>query len=291
MTGTAQPHLVELVIRVPVAHEELALSALLELSPAGIRHDEPTGDDGSGLVEFGLYVGVGERATIETYLARAGVGVVSYDELPVAPDWGERWKEFHRPVIIGELWVGPPWDLDAAPASCKRVVIEPGQGFGTGAHPTTRLVLSLLSSQPRASVLDIGCGSGVLSIAAHVLGFGPITAIDNDPAAIASTHDNLARNSITNIDVRLIDARQDALLSADIVLANLTLEPLQQIAPLVQAPRLIVSGLLRSQVPAAAAAYSMYGYVVREQRDRDGWSALVLDSTDAERVMRHRDAL
>ncbi len=287
MTSATSAQLVEVVVRVDAEHEEHAVGVLLELSPAGFRHDAIAMPDGTHIAEFGIFGGASELSTIGTYLMRAGVPLLSIDSTPVAADWSERWKEFHKPVIIGELWIGPPWDIAEVPAGVKPVVIEPGQGFGTGAHPTTRLVLSLLGEQARSSVLDVGCGSGVLAVAAAVLGFGPIIAIDNDPAAIDSTHDNLARNDLRGIDVRLVDARAESLPAADLVLANLTLEPLQVIAPRVTAPRVIASGLLRSQVDAAVAAFEEAGYVLRDRRDRDGWAAIVLDHADPERVMRH----
>lgn len=291
MSNIAAAQLVEVVLRVESEHEELAVGVLLELSPSGFRHDSMTTPGGDAIAEFGIFASPTEMSTIGTYLMRAGVPLISIDSIPVAADWSERWKEFHKPVIIGELWVGPPWDSAQVPSGTKPVVIEPGQGFGTGAHPTTRLVLSLLGEQPRSSVLDVGCGSGVLAIAAAVLGFGPITAIDNDPAAIQSTHENLERNAVRGIEVRLTDARDESLPVADLVLANLTLEPLQVIAPRVNTPRIIASGLLRSQVDTAVAAFEEAGYVLRDRRDRDGWAAIVLDNVDPERVRRHSTAI
>ena len=167
------------------------------------------------------------------------------------------------------------------PEGLKPVVIEPAQGFGTGAHPTTRLVLSLLQDQPRSSVLDLGCGSGVLAVAAALLGFGPVTAIDNDPVAIEATQDNLKRNDVDGlIRAFVLDALQQDIPRADLVLANVLLEPLVRIAPKLTAPRLILSGLLTTQADECAVAYEKQGYVLRERRDRDGWAALVLDNAN-----------
>ena len=96
------------------------------------------------------------------------------DRTEVEAGWEDRWREFHRPVRVGPLWIGPPWET--APGDALAVVIDPGRAFGTGAHPTTRLCLELLLDLPRTSLLDVGCGSGVLSIAAARLGFGPSSA-------------------------------------------------------------------------------------------------------------------
>jgi ribosomal protein L11 methyltransferase len=275
--------LVEVVLRVPAAEEEQAVAHLLEYSPSGFRQ-ESQGDE----VEFGVYVPAPNAHLVATYLQRAGVTVSASATELVPADYAERWREFHQPVTIGELWVGPPWQEQDAPAGLKKVVIEPGQGFGTGAHPTTRLVLTLLLEQRRCSVLDVGCGSGVLAVAAGLLGFAPVTAIDNDPVAIDATTDNVARHGMSSIQVRLVDATTERLPYADLVLANLTLEPLEMLAPRLKVPRIIASGLLRSQVETATAAFEAAGYVVRERRDRDGWAALVLDAVDPEQaVMRH----
>lgn len=285
MTNTDVP-LVEVAVRVAADQAEDAEVAVGEFSPGGFQHDEH--EDGSA--RFAVYLPAGEEQRLEAWLAGEGISIDGEAEVtPVPGDWAERWKEFHQAVIIGGLWVGPPWQEDDAPDGFKRVVIEPAQGFGTGAHPTTRLVLALLQEQPRASVLDIGCGSGVLSVAAAKLGFGPIVAVDNDPVAVESTLDNLRRNDVDSlVQTRVLDALQDELPRADIVLANIIFEPLVRIAPKLTAPRLILSGLLRSQADDVAAVYEKHGYVLRERRDRDGWVALVLQHTDENVAMRHR---
>ena len=91
------------------------------------------------------------------------------ESAPVEPCWEDRWRTFHHGVRIAGLWIGPPWEL--APSGVPAVVIEPGRAFGTGAHPTTRACVELLARGERGSVLDAGCGSGVLAIAAAKLGF------------------------------------------------------------------------------------------------------------------------
>ncbi len=280
--------LVEVVVRVDREHVDMAELAVGEFSPGGFQQETDVDD---GPERFAVFVPAGEEGAFTSWLAGAGIPLLGEPVVtPVPSDWDERWKEFHQPVVIGGLWVGPPWQEHQAPADLKRIVIEPAQGFGTGAHPTTRLVLTLLQDQPRASVLDLGCGSGVLAIAAAKLGFGPVTAIDNDPVAIESTLDNLRRNDVDGLVKTFVrDVLQDDIPRADVVLANVLLEPLVRIAPRMTAPRLVLSGLLRSQVDDCVAAYEAVGYVLRERRDRDGWAAVVLDDArEHAEAMRHR---
>ncbi len=276
MTASAGP-LVEVAVLVAREHVPIAEYAVGEFSPGGFQQE--TADSEVDADRFAVFVPAGDEGRFTSWLAGADVPLLGEPVVtPVPSDWDERWKEFHQPVVIGGLWVGPPWQVDEAPEGMKRIVIEPAQGFGTGAHPTTRLVLSLLQDQPRASVLDLGCGSGVLAIAAAKLGFGPVTAIDNDPVAIESTFDNLARNDVDGLVKAFVrDVLQEDIPKADVVLANVLLEPLVRIAPRMTAPRLVLSGLLRSQVDDCVAAYEAVGYVLRERRDRDGWAAIVLD--------------
>jgi ribosomal protein L11 methyltransferase len=284
-SSSATRQLVEVAVLVGVDDAELASYATGEFSPGGFV-EETLENGGARLCVF---VPLGDEQRYVSWLANWGIKLAP-DAVAVTrvdDDWDVKWREFHQPVVIGDLWIGPPWQLDACPEGAKPVVIEPAQGFGTGAHPTTRLVLSLLDQQPRGSLLDLGCGSGVLTVAAAMLGFGPLTAIDNDPVAVESTHDNLERNRISGVDIRVLDALQETIPTADIVLANVILEPLVRIAPKMTAPRLVLSGLLRSQVEECVAVYESHGYVLRERRDRDGWTALVLDAVDPNIVMRH----
>lgn len=284
--AAATTPLVEVAVQVAAEHADDASIAVGEFSPGGFQQSDDEHES-----RFAVYLPAGDEHRFAAWLSSAGIPIVGEPVVTIVPsDWNERWKEFHQPVVIGDLWVGPPWQLEQVPSGTKPIVIEPAQGFGTGAHPTTRLVLALLQEQPRASILDLGCGSGVLAIAAAKLGFGPITAVDNDPVAIESTVDNLRRNDVEGlVKAYVLDALQQDLPRADIVLANVLLEPLVRIAPKLTAPRLVLSGLLRSQVDECVAAYEQVGYVLRERRDRDGWTAIVLENArDDADAMRYR---
>jgi len=198
---------------------------------------------------------------------------------PVPDDWAERWKRFHVPVLVGgRLWVRPPWEREAVRPGVHEIVIDPGQAFGTGTHPTTRLSLELmLELEPRGSFADLGCGSGVLAIAAAKLGFKPVAALDSDRAAVAATRVNARENAVLLDRVERFDLRREAPPQADVVGANLMRPLLLRVAEaMTEQPReLIVSGLLDHEADEVAAAFGP----LRERRrlsDR-GWTALLLD--------------
>ena len=182
----------------------------------------------------------------------------------VEPGWEERWRRFHRPVMIGSLWIGPPWERP--PPGALAVVIEPAAAFGTGAHPTTRLALELLATLPPGSLLDVGCGSGVVAVAAARLGFGPVTAIDVEPQAVAETQRNASANGVV-VDSILGDAFAVDLGPADVVVANITLEAVERLAEAVRCARLVTSGYLVAVEPR------LPGWERLARVEREGWAA------------------
>jgi ribosomal protein L11 methyltransferase len=186
------------------------------------------------------------------------------DSVPVEADWVDRWREFHRPVLAGPFWVGPPWERP--PSHALAIVIDPGGAFGTGAHPTTRLCLELLAFALPGRLVDIGCGSGVLAIAGVKLGFDPVVALDSDPAAVAATSANAARNDVS-LEIRQADALVDQLPPADAVVANLTLGGIEALAPRLPTKLLIASGYLDKDHLA------LPDFERRERRIAEGWAA------------------
>ena len=166
--GQAGTALIRLAIRAPAEHAEPVLAELLELAPAGLEQV-----DGEGFVEFALYGAPGELPALAEGDALVGGVRVRVRGQTVADDWAERWRAFHEPVLVGgRVWVRPPWAPPREDA--LDLVIDPGQAFGTGAHPTTRMSLELLLELPgRGALVDLGCGSGVLAIAAAKLGLRP----------------------------------------------------------------------------------------------------------------------
>jgi ribosomal protein L11 methyltransferase len=185
----------------------------------------------------------------------------------VDPGWEDRWREFHQPVRVGPFWIGPPWATP--PQGVVPVVIDPGRAFGTGAHPTTQLCVELVAELDPASLVDVGCGSGVISIAAALLGFEPVTAIDFDPAAVDATVRNAAVNGVA-LDVRELDATTEPLPRAGVVVANVSLAIVEALLPRLDAATIVASGYLEADEPRFGP------YVRVERRTLGGWAADVL---------------
>jgi ribosomal protein L11 methyltransferase len=182
----------------------------------------------------------------------------------VEPGWEERWRNFHRPIWIGPLWVGPPWE--EPPRDVIAVVIDPGRAFGTGSHPTTRLCLAFLLELDPGSLIDVGCGSGVLSVAAAKLGFAPVCGFDRDKAAVQAARRNAKANGVA-VEVKLLDALAADLPGADVALANIDLTAVESVAPSLEASTLVTAGYFHSRMP------SLRGWEHRERRIDGGWAA------------------
>ena len=239
--------------------EEIARAAVLEAFADGVEERRAA----AGGLELAVYCA--DRPSRLPDVAG------TWSEESVADGWEDGWRAFHTGRTVGgKLWVGPPWV--APPAGLPAVVIDPGQAFGTGSHATTLLCLELLLEQPPGPMLDLGCGSGVLAIAAARLGHAPVLACDDDPIAVEVAAANAAGNGAA-IQVWQCDALYDELPKAiPLWLANLQLAPLLELAWRPDLPpRLIVSGLL------AGEAFAIPGYRIAERRTLDGWEGLLLE--------------
>jgi ribosomal protein L11 methyltransferase len=237
-------------VSAPLDEAEQLRARFLELAPEGFEEEE-RGDE----VELTAY---GEAA------ARVLAVFPSARATELEDGWEDRWRAFHRPVRVGALWVGPPWET--APRDAIPIVVDPGRAFGTGAHATTRLCLALLLDEDPGAVLDIGCGSGVLAIAAAKLGHTPVIAVDVDDAAVEATRTNARRNDVA-IDVRRVDALADRLPAADVALANIALDAVEALGARLDVGRVVTSGYLVSDEP------SLDGFRRLARRRLDGWAA------------------
>jgi ribosomal protein L11 methyltransferase len=271
--------LIRLAVRVRREDAELVLAELLPLAPSGV--EEVTLDDGA--VEYAVYGSPGELPALPELRAAAGGALVAISTSEVADDWSERWREFHRPLVLGDrLTVRPPWTERGS--TRLDVVIDPAQAFGTGAHATTRLCLELLlaladSVPSRGSFVDVGCGSGVLAIAAALLGFHPVTALDIERESVEATLSNAERNGVV-VGARRFDLRSERVPPASVVAANVLAPPLLEWAASEREEwptRLILSGILAIEADAVALAFAERGLIERERRARGEWAALLFE--------------
>jgi ribosomal protein L11 methyltransferase len=269
---------IRLALRVRRADAEIVLAELLELAPAGVE-ERDIGDD---VVEYAVYGAPGELPALPDLRAAAGGALVDVATTEVADDWAERWREFHAPVTVGgRVHVRAPWHPAPAPgAELVDVVIDPAQAFGTGAHATTRMCLDLLLSlEPGGAVVDLGCGSGVLAIAAAKLGWAPVLGVDHDPLAIEATHANARVNGV-DVRARRYDLMRDGPApGAPVVLANLLGPLLRRLAEVgfegEPPAALIASGLLSTEADEIAAVFARRGLGERTRRTDGEWAALL----------------
>jgi ribosomal protein L11 methyltransferase len=255
------------------------LAELLELAPGGV--EEATLADGT--IEFAVYGAPGELPTLPDLTAAAGGALVAVRTEEIDDDWHERWRSFHRPLVIDDrLTVRPPWEHRTGHTALD-VVIDPGRAFGTGAHATTRLCLEfLLGLEPSGRLVDLGCGSGVLAIVGSELGFGPVTALDFDPAAVEATYANARRNCV-HLETARYDLRADSVSTsvARTVAANL-LAPLlltwaERLGEAERLPeRVIAGGLLLGEGDRVAEAFAPLGFAEAARSSSGDWAALLL---------------
>ncbi len=288
--------MIRLGVRVAREHAEIVLAELLELAPSGVEEI----DDGGAVVEYAVYGSAGEVPTLPDVSAAAGDALVEVRTTEIPDDWSERWRAFHRPVLVAPpagadvpaLHVRPPWEAPRAPEGpgprrVEEIVIDPGQAFGTGAHATTRLCLEFLlelaaRGLAAGPLVDVGCGSGVLAIAAARLGYAPVIGLDHEEESVLAARENAAVNGVA-VDVRRFDLRTESLPSVSAlpapgpltIVANLLRPLLLELTLPAPPAQLIASGLLAHEIDEVAAAYAdRHRLVERERRVAGEWGAV-----------------
>jgi ribosomal protein L11 methyltransferase len=269
---------IRLAVRCAPEQAEIVLAELLQLAPGGVEEES-----GPGWVEYAIYGAEGELPDLGAVRAAAGDDLVRVESQPVPDDWADRWRDFHEPSVVadGRVVIRPSW-ADEPPGAVVDIVIDPGQAFGTGAHPTTRMCVELLvgladRGLATGPLVDLGTGSAVLAIAAAKLGFEPITGLDLEPAALEAARENAVANGV-EIAFERANLREEAPIPATTIVANLTAPILRDVAARLPAEceRLICSGLLAREADGVAGAFAAAGLEVRERRDAGDWSALLL---------------
>ncbi|MGN6255448.1 MAG: 50S ribosomal protein L11 methyltransferase [Solirubrobacterales bacterium] len=291
--------MIRLAVRCAPEQAELVLAELTVLAPNGVEEER-----GPGYVEYAIYGGEGELPELgDLDAAVAGARIeVSSTEIP--DDWADRWRDFHKPLFVaGRLWLRPSWEPPRDGAI--DVVVDPGQAFGTGAHPTTRLCLELLCELANAGeaggeLVDLGTGSGVLAIAAAKLGWGPVRGYDHEPAALEAAEANAAANDV-ELHLERMNLRERLPQLAPTVVANMTAPILTAVArqletveegrgrtrrslhdfategpPPALPQTLVCSGLLLGEQDEVATVFAGAGLDEAERRQEGDWAALLL---------------
>jgi ribosomal protein L11 methyltransferase len=268
------------VTRVPATAAELVVDLLWQHDVQAVEER----DDGSGHV---LYIaGVqSESVADELVIVLREHGLVTREAV-VDDAWLDSWREHARVAVVGRVVVVPAWvsEPDTLPDDPLVITLEPGRAFGSGAHETTRLALAALIDHVRAGdrVLDVGCGSGVLSMAAALLGAASVEALDLDPAAVAATRDNARRNGVESTVHAALDGVGGSSGSTDpvdLVVANILAPVLIELAPnvvrrLSSSGRVILSGFLAEQVDRVTSAFAPL--VVLDRSVDGSWHCVVL---------------
>lgn len=230
----------------------------------------------------GLYQGGVDTEAVDRQLAAAWPGELPprHWEALEDRDWEREWMRHYRALRCGErLWICPSWQSPPEPEAVN-LMLDPGLAFGTGTHPTTFLCLQWLDGEPLAdkTLVDYGCGSGILGLAAVLLGATRVTGVDIDPQALTATRENAARNGLDAGAMPVYLPEHCPETRADIMLANILAGPLIKLAPRLQqmtrpGGRICLSGILAEQADAVREAYRPW-FDFDPPAEREGWVRL-----------------
>lgn len=278
MSGAA---LVRLGIRVRREQAEVALAALLPILRDGAEETEPDQDE----VEYAVYAPRAELPAEADIRALAGDALIDVTLTDVEPGWERRWHQYLEPVEVASgarrLRIRPPWQPAGGDRDVIEIVIDPGELFGAGTHPTTQLCLELLLELDAAGPLcDWGAGSGILAVTAARLGFGPVEAVEVMPDGLEAIRRNAAANGVA-VRTHWCNLAGTPAPWAPTVTANLTLDLHQEIAgSVLERPpeRMIASGVLAASADLVGEAYARHGLAEAERRIQGEWAAVLLEA-------------
>jgi len=290
---------IRLAVRCSPDQADLVLAELTVLAPNGVEEER-----GPGYVEYAIYGGEGELPELGSIEAVVAGRPIEVSSAEIPDDWADRWRDFHKPLLVGErLWLRPSWEPEREGAI--DLIVDPGQAFGTGAHPTTRLCLEYLleladGGENDGALTDLGSGSGVLAIAAAKLGWSPVAGYDHEPAAIEAATANAEVNGAP-VSFHRMNLRESLPQLSPTVVANMTSPILRAIAghlsgdpgvtrtnlpavvreghpqvPATAARTLVLSGILPPELDEVAAAFAPAGFAEHDRRQMGDWAALLL---------------
>lgn len=229
----------------------------------------------------GLFDAETDTGAVEKHLTQAlGTTFTGHWHILEDRDWEREWMQHYHPIQCGKnFWICPSW-LPVPDPTAINLSLDPGLAFGTGTHPTTFLCLAWLAEQSlnAKTVIDYGCGSGILGIAALLLGAESATGIDIDPQALLASRENARRNRVSADKFPLYLSDQRPSLAADLVVANILAGPLVDLAPEITGlvkpgGHLCLSGILSNQAEAVMQAYRS-SFEFEPVTERDGWVCL-----------------
>ncbi len=272
--------MIRLAVRCKPEQAELVLAELVQLAPGGVEEEA-----GPGWVEYAIYGAEGELPELGELEAAAGDDLVEIASERIPDDWADRWRDFHEPTVLadGRVVIRPAWH-DSPKPDALDVVIDPGQAFGTGAHPTTRMcvdMLVLLSDEGRATgpIADLGTGSAVLAIVAAKLGWSPVLGVDHELPALEAARENARANGV-ELQVERANLREGPAPHASTIVANLVAPVLRDVATLMTDPpkTMVISGLLTAEAQDVADGFAPHGLKTAERLDSGDWSAILLSA-------------
>ncbi|MGM0556020.1 MAG: 50S ribosomal protein L11 methyltransferase [Myxococcota bacterium] len=301
MSDEISEHWYRILILVDEADAERASSVLWNLGAAGVEvRDRETfveEDDApplpEGTAELSTFFSADAPVEPDTLFARVeeamtaeGIGIETGDAYEFTDtSWKTGWKDYFKPVELSpRVIVGPPWEDFEAPEGGTRLVIEPGMAFGTGGHETTQLCATILDEMlrrtPGLDILDVGCGSAILSMLARRLRAGDVIGVDHDPTAVEVARENLEVNDLEGqVDLSTTPV-EDVEGTFDVVVANILTHILLDIRPGLQARvssdgALILSGITDAQIASIRQAFGGEGWTEDDFRQDGDWCAIV----------------